>query len=525
MGMNSLRKGPRPDWFVLNDPDPAWVTANATVPGFQWSGNGEQITSVLLHRSHWPLLPVEVTHGMTAPDDGSLKLLELVARVEGHGIQFRPYQAADMPFLFGRRGTLLAYEMRLGKTLTSCAVHDPRDGMLVVVGPLASRDVWATWIERVHGFPPLILQGRQDVDLQPGYPAYFVHYDVLEAHTPFFANSKIATLILDEAHLLQNRKTKRVSAVSVLAPRSERIIALSGTPMWGSPDSLWALLHMITPGAWGGHHMFGQRYCEATPGAHGWTYGGKSNEDELRARLSEVMLRRTWRDVLGQLPPVTRVVEPVDVPITQLAAIEAAAMHASLARGTTTLVGYLATLRMKLAEVKVAPAVEAAARSMVDGHKVVVWSWHNQIGDKIAGLLAQPSARGRGRAAGIDLAPSFPVFRVRAEDDQTKRDEIIQAFRDCPGPAAIVVGIAIGGVAIDLSCADVAIFAELDWTPAMVYQAEMRTFAPTRPHAVTYLYADVPIESRLIQALAIREGFQASLGMGFDEIAKMVLGG
>jgi SNF2 family DNA or RNA helicase len=480
----------------------------------QWAGDGERVTFVTLHRSHLSLVPSEVLRALELPAMCHYAT-GTPAALAAKGVNLRAYQEADLPFITSRRGSLLAYEMRLGKTLTACAAHDPRDGMLVVVGPLASRDVWRTWIEKVHGVPPIILQGRKDPPLMPGFPAYFVHYDVLDAHTKFFANEKkIATLVLDEIHMIQNRKAQRTSATNVLAPRAERIIGLSGTPMWNRPDSFYSILHMVTPGAWGGHHAYGAQYCDAQPGAHGWTYKGVSRQDELRERLSEVMCRRTWQDVLGHLPPVTRVVEPVDVPNSRLAELEAAAVRAALARGTNTVAGYLATLRRKLAEIKVGAAVEAATRAMQDGHKVLLWYWHNDVAESLKAKLA---------ASGTP----FPTFQYRGRSHASvdENEEQLGLFREHVGPAVMVIGLAAGGVALDASCADYAIFVELDWIPAIIQQAEMRTFHPSRPHIVLYLYADVPVERRLIEALSVREGFQSSLGLSADQIARFVLDG
>ena len=498
----------RADWFVWHDPDPQWCAQHAEVPGLRWAGDGSRVTMVWFHRSHAVLLPSNVSipmpFGCHFADGAEYNL-------QTKGITLRSYQAEDLPFLTSRRSTLLAYEMRLGKTLTACAAHDPSLGPLVVVGPLAARDVWRQWIERVHGHTPIMLAGRSvdvdDVATVKGFPSYFVHYDVLEAWTGLFSMGRIGTLVLDEVHYLQNRKAKRTAAAHVLAATAERIIGLSGTPQWSNPDSLWSILHVIAPGAWGGHFEFAKRYAGAMPTAHGWIYKGSSNEDEMRERLAEMMVRRTWKDVLGQLPPVQRVVEPVDVPVVKKAALEAEAHKIVLAHGTNTVAGYLSTLRRKLSELKIAPAVEAAKQAMADGHKVTLWTWHTEVAAKLQ----------------KELAKHCTVYRLSADMDADTREAQVNGFRAHAGTCAMITGITVGGTAIDLSCSDYAIFVELDWIPANVYQAEMRTFHPSRPHVVVYLYADVPIEKKLVEGLGVREGFQTSLGMGFDEIAKMVL--
>lgn len=514
----SVERAGRADWFVWRDPPAEWCREHATVPGLQWSGDGQQVTAVHFHRSHFPV----IGH-VEAPINGYVRGLaakEWTRRLQAErGIALRPYQAEDLPFLVERKGALLAYEMRLGKTVPSCAAHNPNDGPLVIVAPLAAREVWREWVERVHGEPPWILQTRTVEKPPIDAGAYFVHYDILEAWTALFAGNKIGTLIIDEAHYLQNRRARRTNAMHVLTMQVERTIALTGTPMWNNPDSMYSILHLLSPGAWGSHFDYARQYAQATPGAHGWTYKGASNTDELRARLAEIMIRRTWADVAPHLPPTTYAIETVAVSSTELAKLEALAVQAGLIANTTTAAGYLATLRRKLADIKIAPAIESARRSMLDGHKVVVWVWHNEVGDKIVAGLQAPGKK----TAGVDIVPAFPTFRLRAEDSGDLRAEKIDAFRQVSGPAAMVIGIAVGGVAIDLSCADHAVFAELDWTPANVHQAVMRTFHPSRPHAVAFLVADIPVELHLVQALGVREGFASSLGLGHEQIARMVL--
>ena len=88
----------------------------------------------------------------------------------------------------------------------------------------------------------------------------------------------------------------------------------------------------------------------------------------------------------------------------------------------------------------------------------------------------------------------------------------------------MVAGMAVGGEAIDLSCATHAVFAELDWTPLVVYQARMRTFSPARPDVVIYLHSDTQVERRLLDVLGVNEHLADRIGLGIEDVAKAVLG-
>jgi SWI/SNF-related matrix-associated actin-dependent regulator 1 of chromatin subfamily A len=485
----------RPDWFFWPNPDPGWCLVNGMVPGISRTP-----LALNLHITHWPLLPDRERDEMAS----SLNRSSIAPPTDA----LRPYQAADYQFLQPRSGALLAYEMRMGKSPLAAHLHDPARGNLIVVGPLAAREAWREWIDRTWGIPPMMLAGRTNVEPAPGYKAYFCHYDVLGAHTHYLGAQPIGTLVLDEVHLLAKRHTKRLSAVNVLAPRAKRVLALSGTPMWNKPISMYTLLHLINPGAWGTHFEFAQAYCGAEPGNYGYVYDGISNAEELNARLAMIMCRRTWAETIADLPPTTRVLEPVELTGNQLAALEAAAMKVTLAGDFKDMnAGYLSTLRRQLASAKVGPAVEAALRAAGDGHKVVLWTWHKAVGEKVV----------------QELGSEYPVWHLRAEDSFRCRDEYVQAFRNEPGPGFLVANMAIAGVGIDLSCSDYAIFVELDWTPAVVYQAEMRTFHISRPHCVVYFYTDDPVESQLIEALDVKNQFASAIGVGTGDIIKRVL--
>lgn len=487
----------RPDWYTWRDPPLDWCQQNEPLPGLQFGLASGRII-VTFHVTHVPCMPDEAQAIVN-------KRRAELAYFQRDTSLLRSYQIADLDFLGPLHCALIAHEMRVGKTPIACHLHDPNSGLLVITGPLAVRESWRDWIERTFDWPLCCLSGKTNVVHQPGFPAYFCHYDILGAHSDFFQSQKIGTLVFDEVHYLQSKKAQRLQASYLISTRASKVLALSGTPVWNKPKSLYPLLHLVAPGAWGNRFQFLSRYCDPQPGAYGWSYEGATNVEELQARLQQIMVRRTWSSVAPELPPTTRVIEPVEVTGAQYAAIESSAMKVSLMTTASTEAGYTAILRRKMAEIKIKPAIEIASRAAGDGHKVVLWVWHNAIGDKLEAAL-----------------PAGATFRLQSSDPVRVRDWNVDQFRAHPEPAFMVASMGVAGVGLDLSCSDYAIFVELDWTPANVYQASMRTFHISRPHALVFLYTDTPTEARLIDALDVKNNFAAALGLGSDEIMKKV---
>lgn len=458
-------------------------------------------------------------------------------------IALRPHQVAGVNYIRQRRGTLLADEMRVGKTATTMYAHDPEDGCMFVVGPLAARAVWhewsarrfgpcsaffitdktgrpscsiclravdktQCWIQSSHRPSFLALEGRKYGSLE-GRPPHvvFCHYAIVPTWRACFDQLDIGTLVVDEVHLpqsgMQSRKSVTSDSIRFLNSVAKRAIFLSGSPLWNKPKGLWHILDMLNPGAWGDFWSFARRYCDAQPTAYGWSANGSSNEDELQLRLREVMLRRTWVEVAKSLPPINRSVEIVPLPeATRDRIEETAARIRSAAGGVQTVVGDLARLRKMYAKEKASAAVGRALESMAEGHSVVVWTWHRDVCETIMLALF-----GRDKGSRIEM--------IHGDMPADVREQVITELRATSDSAPVCLVATMGALAtaVNLNFADVEIFAELDWNPDSIAQAEMRPFDGTRPISCIYLVADCDTDQKLADALLAKFEIKDKLGV------------
>jgi SNF2 family DNA or RNA helicase len=501
----------RRDWFMLPSPLAKEIAAT---PGLQL----DKHYGLIAHLSHLPLLKAHAEvepflHRTTTPDETiAHKRAAFDATTEPNGWKLREYQHIGREFIQKRRGTLLADGLRVGKTAQCISAHEPAAGPMLVVAPLQTREVWLAWFKRRWpNIRPVVLNGLKLNQVDPKRPVkpkqdrgfdildgdrfdrallksaqlVFCNYAILGAWKDF-GHRRIGTLVLDEIHLVSQRASRRAQAVTFVANLAEQVIAATGTPIWNKPAGLFTTLSCVAPSAFASFFEYAMRFCDAHPGPHGYIYDGVSNELEFKARLSEIMLRRTWQDVSGQLPAIERAVEVVPITAKQQFNVEKEYEQVRDHRQRSTAIGVMARFRRLLAKIKIGAAVDVAGRILAGGEKVVVWTWHKDIARDIESHLEELG---------------HPGFVVSGSLQQNLREDILNRWRTHPAPAPLVLTLSVGQVGIDLSAARQCVFAELDFTPSVVAQAEMRTFAPTRPMAATYIVIDHEIERRILAAL------------------------
>jgi len=492
----------KPDWFVV---DRATAEPLFGVPGIAMDRNGRDYA---VHRSHLALLDnSEASRALGTHAQPDWVWKERDKHTEPLGFKLKTVQHQAVDFIRARRGTLLGDEMRVGKSLASLYSHEPQMGKLVVVGPLMVREVWLGWMRRLWPDTPIgVMVGRKFEPEQARQPIVFGHYDIIRY---WQSGDPIGTLILDEAHWLTSKSktlSHRANAAIMLASVSERVVAATGTPIWNLPVGLWAILAMIAPGAFGGFHDFCMRYAAPEATAYGTKYTGISNGDELSQRLTEVMIRRKWKDVQKDLPPITRNVITVDLSLADRRKLDLRAESLRTSAKTNT-AAELARYREALSSIKAEFAVKQAEAFMREGLPVVLWCWHRDTADAIAKLVVEKN---------------FGCYVLHGDVAVQKREKLIEQWRAEPA-AALVVTMSVAQVGINLSHSHKPIFAEIDYTPAMISQAEMRTFDPSKAMNVTYVVADHFADRKIAQALMRK--FEASepvaLGTGEGAIASI----
>ena len=411
------------------------------------------------------------------------------------GLAYRPFQKAGIAYASQRQATLLGDEMGLGKTVQVAGLLNlrPEIRRVVIICPATLRLNWQRELERWLVTTRTI--GIATTKVWPDTDIVIANFDVawrkrvvehLHAETWDLA-------VVDEAHFCKNPKAKRTQAIVGSdrdggGIRATVRLVLTGTPIPNRPVELFAPLRWLDPSVtfW----AYVQRFCNARNGRFGWDFSGASNlgilQDELR---SSVMVRRLKQDVLTELPAKERQV--VEVPpangdagavraeqvlVTrhkaQITALSEAVMRAEasdddsdydmavlrLIDARRVAFDELSVVRHQTSVAKV-PTVVAHVTALLDGgvEKVVLFGHHHDV---ISGLRA-------------GLGDYDPVV-VTGKTPLAARQAAVDRFQTTPDCRVFLGSIGACGTGITLTAASHVVFAELDWTPANVTQAEDR---------------------------------------------------
>lgn len=128
----------------------------------------------------------------------------------------------------------------------------------------------------------------------------------------------LRTVILDEAHKIVNPQAKQTRAAWAIGQGKtvSRRYALTGTPIAGSPDDLWSIMHFLEPLEHPTKTKYIDRYCVQAYNA----WGGldvkglhPATRDEFYRVIDPRFRRMPKALVLSQLPPVVRSTRHVEL--------------------------------------------------------------------------------------------------------------------------------------------------------------------------------------------------------------------
>ena len=223
---------------------------------------------------------------------------------------------------------LLADEMGLGKSFQSLLFREKQgiEGPTVIICPAFLKLNWEEECLKHFNMHATIAEGRKPPKRGLVKPKILIiNYEILGGWLKYLHWLKPELVIADEAHRIKNTKTQAYRNVRLVVNglNVPYFLPLTGTPTINTPAELWPILNLLWPGRYPNQHKFCRRYCNAEFRPWGYVYSGGRNLKKLHRRLKKHgMVRRLKSEVMGQLPPINRVV--IALPIKNRKEYEAA---------------------------------------------------------------------------------------------------------------------------------------------------------------------------------------------------------
>lgn len=510
-----------------------WETKNVVKnAGFRWSQ-----TERLWHTSD-PLVAAKL-----APEIAGEAVTQANANIEASravsadvtipapsGLSYLPYQLAGIDYMRQREGTLLADQMGLGKTIQLIGLinSDPSIRRVLIVCPASIKTNWARelnkWLVRK------LKVGIAGPEWPRGCDVVVINYDVLRKFRSQIDRVQWDLLGVDEVHFVKNGKALRTQALLGKTDRdpakriepikARRRVFMTGTPIVNRPAELWTVVKALDPRDLGSNFFaFHRRYTNAHHNGFGWDFSGASNLEELQTKLrAKFMVRRLKDEVLKDLPAKRRqvIVVPANgaaktVEAERLAferhrsTMEAANRAAERARARGDKDGYdaavrtlraanavafeeMAKKRHDTAVTKIPHVIEHLTECLEAEDKVVVFCHHHDVANA--------------------LREAFPgAAFVTGETQPHLRMDEVDRFQNDPDCHLFIGSIHAAGVGLTLTAAQLVVFAEMDWVPGNMSQAEDRLhrIGQTGSVLVQHLVFDASVDSYMAQMIIAKQ--------------------
>jgi superfamily II DNA or RNA helicase len=425
-----------------------------------------------------------------------------------------PYQLDGVAFAAGAGRAILADDMGLGKTIQGIGVAELLSQhasitKVLVICPASLKSQWRIEIKRFSiRSCRLILGSAQDRPAQYDSDSFFTVCNYEQVLRDFLSIERIRwdLIILDEGQRIKNweAKTSRVTK----ALKSPFALVLSGTPLENRIDELFSVVEFIDDRRLGPAFRFFNRHRVVDE--KGKLLGYK-NLDELRDKLKPIMLRRTRKQVVKDLPPRTNQI--LRIPPTEeqlelqkghrlivqtiiqkryltemdLLRLQKALLMCRMCANSTFLVdkqppGYSS----KLAELS-----QLLGQLMAEeDRKVVLFSEWTTMLNLIEPILEQQKLN---------------YVRLDGSVPQKKRQGLIHRFQNDPACRLFITTNA-GSTGLNLQAANTVINVDLPWNPAVLEQRIGRAhrMGQKRPVQVYLLVTENTLEENLLATLSAK---------------------
>jgi SNF2 family DNA or RNA helicase len=342
-------------------------------------------------------------------------------------------------------------------------------------------------------------------------------YSLLQRDRERWLEAQWHLVVLDEAQNIKNATTHAAQVASQLQTRHR--LCLSGTPMENHLGEIWSLFHFLMPGFLGSQKRFTELFRHPIE-----KQGDPERLQQLRARITPFMLRRTKTLVATELPPKVETTLRVELAGPQAdlyetirlgmeKSVREALTTKGLAKSQITILDALLKLRQvccdpQLLKLEAAQKVKTSAKleqlmtmlpeMLAEGRRILLFSQFTSMLSLIEAGLKK-----------------LNIASVKLTGQTQKRDAVIEQFTSGQVPL-FLISLKAGGVGLNLPQADTVIHFDPWWNPAAEAQATDRAhrIGQTQSVWVVKLVAQGTIEERILDLQERKAALSESMYSG-----------
>ena len=430
--------------------------------------------------------------------------------------QFRDYQKRGfswLVFLHGvGTGGILADDMGLGKTLQTIALllwvksKTKSSQPTLVVAPTSVVPNWAREIEKfAPSLSTLLWQGtdrhEQKAELED-VDVVITSYALLRRDEELLSAVGFRYLILDEAQHIKNPLSATARAAKRV--KSDRRLALTGTPIENRLSEIWSIMDFVSPGLLGSLKNFEERYARPVE------RGDEETIRRLRSIVRPLVMRRTKAQVAPELP--AKIEQEIIVP---LAEEQNRLYKQMLAQLRASVFSEVEKQGVGKTQIQILAALTRLRQAACDPRLTKLnGEWNDDTSGKLSALreiLAEAVAGGHRVLVFSQFVEMLQLIRTAFDQDgiryeyldgSTKdRQERVDRFNTDESCNAFLISLKAGGTGLNLTGADTVVHFDPWWNPAVEDQATDRAhrIGQTKVVTVYRLIAKGTVEEKILQ--------------------------
>ena len=439
-------------------------------------------------------------------------------------VSLYPYQREGTLFAARAGRSLIADDMGLGKTIqaiAACEILAKVAGIerVLIVCPTSLKYQWRQEIEKFCDRSATVVEGTlaRRAGLYGELSFYkIINYDVVHRDLDVIRQWGPDVVILDEAQRIKNWKTRRAQSIKKLD--SKYAIVLTGTPLENRLEELHSIVEFVDRFRLGPMFRFLADHQHVDE--NGRTIGYK-NLDGIGRTLAPVLIRRTKKQVLQQLPE--RLDKNYFVPMTreQMEHHEENRVIVAKIANKWRRLGFLSEADQR----RLMIALQNMRMSCNSTYLLDKTTDYGCKADELVSVLRESFERpadkavvfsqwlrthellvGRLQSAGMGYALFHGM--VASKD----RRDLISRFKE-DSKCRVFLSTDAGGVGLNLQNATTVVNMDLPWNPAVLDQriGRVHRLGQHRPVRVVNFVAQGTIEHGMLSLIAFKQSMLAGV--------------